>query len=117
MYRQKAAEDVVLSHGGSLIRLAGFTSQADLVRFILMLIKCPGLYSAHRGPHKYWLLGNPPFRSYKDVEAIVNLIHYNDAAKAVVAALERGISAIRLYSTHLCIDCNHLLQGKRSKCI
>eukprot|EP00405_Crypthecodinium_cohnii_P007444 CAMPEP_0206421286 /NCGR_PEP_ID=MMETSP0324_2-20121206/1356_1 /ASSEMBLY_ACC=CAM_ASM_000836 /TAXON_ID=2866 /ORGANISM="Crypthecodinium cohnii, Strain Seligo" /LENGTH=376 /DNA_ID=CAMNT_0053885349 /DNA_START=134 /DNA_END=1264 /DNA_ORIENTATION=- len=60
------AEQLIRSAGGVVLRLAG-------------------LYDLHRGAHQYWwnqgiVRGNPEYK--------INLVHYEDAAKAVVAALE-----------------------------
>ncbi|GJQ13866.1 hypothetical protein GpartN1_g5657.t1 [Galdieria partita] len=62
-----ACENEVLQSGGNVIRLAG-------------------LYSKDRGAHAYWLRtgqvrGNP--------KALVNLIHYDDAASLVICVLCR----------------------------
>lgn len=62
------AEHETREHGGTVLRLAG-------------------LYNAVRGPHSYWLQmgavnGSP--------EGLINLVHYEDAAGAMVAALDHG---------------------------
>jgi nucleoside-diphosphate-sugar epimerase len=63
------AEQAVLKNGGSCVRLAG-------------------LYSLDRGAHNYWI------SSGKDVsgraDGIINQVHYDDAAGAVVAAVVAG---------------------------
>jgi len=62
------AENVVLSRGGSVVRLAG-------------------LYHAGRGAHTYYLkMGQVPVNG----SALLNLIHYQDAASLCVAALASG---------------------------
>jgi nucleoside-diphosphate-sugar epimerase len=63
--RLAAAERVVLSNGGACLRLAG-------------------LYTLDRGAHNFWL-GKETVAGRSD--GIVNLLHYDDAAGAVVAAL------------------------------
>ena len=62
------AERAVVSAGGLLVRMAG-------------------LYSLERGPHSYWFRTG---RVRGDPGGLINLIHYDDAADLVVAALDRG---------------------------
>jgi nucleoside-diphosphate-sugar epimerase len=62
------AENAVLNAGGCCLRLAG-------------------LYDMDRGPHNFWLTkgsvaGSP--------SGIVNLLHYDDAASACLAAIRAG---------------------------
>lgn len=63
--RLMAGERVVLSHGGVCLRLAG-------------------LYTLDRGAHNFWL-GKDTVAGRSD--GIVNLLHYDDAAGSVLAAL------------------------------
>ena len=67
------AESIVRKKGGSCLRLAG-------------------LYTMERGAHSFWL------NSGKDVngraDGIINLLHYDDAAGSVVAALSVGHSVV-----------------------
>lgn len=62
------AEEACRKHGGCCLRLAG-------------------LYTLERGAHSFWL------NSGKDVsgpaDGIINLLHYDDAASACVAALKQ----------------------------
>lgn len=47
-----------------------------------------GLYTSNRGPHSYWLKSQqslPP-----DDGSVINLINYEDAAKASIKVLENG---------------------------
>lgn len=69
--RLAAAEGVVLPHGGACLRLAG-------------------LYNLDRGAHNFWL-GKEEVPGRAD--GIVNLLHYDDAAGSVVAALSADPSA------------------------
>ncbi|KAK9664273.1 hypothetical protein RND81_14G030300 [Saponaria officinalis] len=63
------AENVVLEHGGCVLRLAG-------------------LYKADRGPHWYWLnQGTSELRP----DHILNLIHYEDAASLAMSILRKNI--------------------------
>ena len=63
------AEEQVISVGGCVLRFGG-------------------LYTLARGAHNYWLnTGNPPFSSSPD--GLINLIHYDDAADAVIAAMQK----------------------------
>mmetsp|Transcript_20612 Transcript_20612/g.45119 ORF Transcript_20612/g.45119 Transcript_20612/m.45119 type:complete len:344 (-) Transcript_20612:27-1058(-) len=62
------AEKLVLAAGGTVLRLAG-------------------LYDVQRGAHSFWLKAGV-VRGKPD--GVLNLVHYKDAASAVVAALERG---------------------------
>lgn len=58
------AEEVIFGNNGAVVRLAG-------------------LYTADRGPHSFWL------RSPKvdgSADGIINLVHYEDAASAVLGA-------------------------------
>jgi len=63
--RLLAAEAIVLRRGGTVLRLAG-------------------LYSATRGPHASWLRKGKVKHA---ASGVVNLLHYDDAAAACVAAL------------------------------
>ena len=79
-HRLLAAEEAVLARGGNVLRLAG-------------------LYNDMRGPHSYWLKQtiNTAQSEISDgataaavvlptnANGIVNLLHYEDAARAVVA--------------------------------
>ncbi len=75
--RLAAAENVILGQGGNVIRLAG-------------------LYTESRGPHAYWLyksrdaaLANSSIPVLPgSALALVNLLHYEDAAGAVIALLQ-----------------------------
>ena len=50
-------------------------------------LRLAGLYDTERGAHAYWLKAG---KVGGDPEGKLNLLHYDDAASAVVAALERG---------------------------
>ncbi|MBZ0272279.1 hypothetical protein K8I61_09585 [bacterium] len=63
-----AAEELIRGAGGIVVRLAG-------------------LYDARRGPHRVYL--RTP-KSPRRPDGIVNLIHEADAARLIVAALQRG---------------------------
>jgi nucleoside-diphosphate-sugar epimerase len=63
------AEDACLKHGGCCLRLAG-------------------LYSLERGAHNYWLTSGKVVAGRPD--GIINLLHYDDAAGACLAALNAG---------------------------
>lgn len=64
------AEENVLGRKGGVLRLAG-------------------LYTLERGAHNYWLeKGDGTVRGSRD--GIINLLHYDDAAGACVAALKAG---------------------------
>jgi len=63
-----AAEQVILDAGGAVVRLAG-------------------LYNASRGAHAYWIkAGKVSGRP----DALVNLLHYEDATSLTIAAVLRG---------------------------
>ena len=64
-----ACERVVLDAGGTVVRLAG-------------------LYTLERGPHHVWLTRG---RATGDPNGLISLISYDDAARAIVAALERQL--------------------------
>ena len=66
-----AAEESVLSRGGSVVRLAG-------------------LYTADRGPHTFWLKNGTVD---SNADGLVNMLHYEDAASAAVATLLRGVES------------------------
>ena len=62
-----AGEKAVVGAGGCALRLGG-------------------LYSQHSGPHNYWARGGDfPAKPH----GIINLLHYQDAARAVVKCLEQ----------------------------
>ena len=71
--RLVAAEKAVLENGGACLRLAG-------------------LYTMERGAHNFWL------KSGKDVsgreDGIINLLHYDDAAGAALAAVVAGPTVV-----------------------
>jgi nucleoside-diphosphate-sugar epimerase len=51
-------------------------------------LRLAGLYSLQRGPHNYWLTsGN---RVSGGPDGIINMLHYDDAASACLAALKAG---------------------------
>jgi len=70
-----AAEKVALSAGGCALRLGG-------------------LYTLTRGAHNYWMrtAGKSEFPSSPN--GLINLIHYDDAARAVVLALRASLSGL-----------------------
>jgi nucleoside-diphosphate-sugar epimerase len=52
------------------------------------VVRLAGLYHATRGPHVYWLQMAKEGRQIQSNEdGLVNLVHYEDAALAVLAAL------------------------------
>lgn len=61
------AEDASRSNGGAVLRLAG-------------------LYLLERGAHNYWLVSGKDIAGRAD--GIINLLHYDDAAGACMAALK-----------------------------
>ena len=64
-----SAEKACLTNGGCVLRLAG-------------------LYTLERGAHNYWLERAPVVKGRDD--GFINLLHYDDAASACVAALNVG---------------------------
>ncbi len=68
------AEEVVRAAGGCCLRLAG-------------------LYNLQRGPHNFWLTSGKAVSGGPD--GIVNMLHYDDAAGACVAALKADPDQIR----------------------
>jgi len=73
----KAENEVLKQKGGSVLRLAG-------------------LYLLGRGAHNFWL-GDTVELAKTEIagrdDSVVNLLHYNDAAGSVVAALKRTIQS------------------------
>lgn len=67
--RLVSAEQVVLENGGGCLRLAG-------------------LYTMERGAHNFWLTSGKDVSGRED--GIINLLHYDDAAGATMAALQAG---------------------------
>lgn len=64
-----AAEEAVILRGGSIVRLAG-------------------LYNDHRGPHSYYLrLAKEGKTLPTNEDGLINLLHYEDAARLVLAIL------------------------------
>lgn len=68
MSRMIAAEETVLSRGGSVVRLAG-------------------LYSQDRGPHTFWLRNGTVS---SNADGLVNTLHYEDAASVAIATCLYG---------------------------
>lgn len=68
------AEKACLEAGGCCIRLAG-------------------LYNLSRGPHNFWITSGKGVTSSPD--GIINLLHYEDAATACLAALKAGPSVCK----------------------
>jgi hypothetical protein len=67
------AEKEVLKHGGGCLRLAG-------------------LYAMDRGAHNFWLTSGKDASGRED--GIINLLHYDDAAGAALAALLAGPTVV-----------------------
>lgn len=68
------AEKACLKHGGCCLRLAG-------------------LYSLERGAHNYWLTSGKDVMGRPD--GILNLLHYDDAAAACLAAVNAGSEVVK----------------------
>jgi nucleoside-diphosphate-sugar epimerase len=68
------AEKAALEAGGCCLRLAG-------------------LYNLDRGAHNYWITAGKTIESSPD--GIINLLHYEDAASACLAALKAGPSVCK----------------------
>jgi nucleoside-diphosphate-sugar epimerase len=68
------AERAAINAGGCALRLAG-------------------LYNLQRGPHNFWLTSSKPIAGAP--EGLVNLLHYDDAASACLAALQAGPTVCR----------------------
>lgn len=67
------AEKVVLANNGSCLRLAG-------------------LYTLTRGAHNFWVTSGKDVSGRAD--GLINQLHYDDAAGAVLAALSAGPSVV-----------------------
>ena len=67
------AEQRVLSGEGACLRLAG-------------------LYSLNRGAHNYWITSGKSVEGRAD--GMINQVHYDDAARAVLASLRAGPSVV-----------------------
>ena len=74
--RQLGAEEQKVTRGGDVMRLAG-------------------LYNAQRGPHTYWLRAGTV---EGNEDAMVNMLHYEDAAAVCVAALVAGVTGCNIDS-------------------
>lgn len=68
------AEGVCRAAGGCAVRLAG-------------------LYDLQRGPHNYYLTIDKPVKG--NPEGFINMLHYDDAAGACLAALQAGPEVTR----------------------
>lgn len=68
------AEKACLEAGGCCLRLAG-------------------LYTLQRGPHNYWITSGKGIDSAPD--GLINMLHYDDAASACLAALKAGPAVCR----------------------
>ena len=55
------------------------------------MLRLAGLYDETRGPHTYWLK-NGTVQGSGDI--YINMLHYEDAAAAAIAALLHGIGRI-----------------------
>eukprot|EP01041_Mallomonas_annulata_P011016 gene11017-23014_t len=64
-----SAEESISSRGGSILRLAG-------------------LYTSSRGPHTMWLRNGT---IDGNADGVVNMLHYEDAAHAAIAALQSNL--------------------------
>ena len=89
--RLLAAEEAVLTRGGNVIRLAG-------------------LYTKTRGPHSYWLnkakqgAGTELGVIQGSGDGQLNMLHYEDAASAVVAlAHSTGAYCVLFVLFALCV--------------
>lgn len=60
---------------------------------LMHIVTNAGLYNMDRGPHNFWLTSNKNAQGRPD--AIVNLLHYDDAAGACIAALFRGMQSLQ----------------------
>lgn len=68
------------------------------------MVRLAGLYSEVRGPHSYWLrrardaaaAGTPQTVIPGSSAACLNMLHYEDAAAAVLAAVKATGKALRL---------------------
>lgn len=69
MARLVNAEQFALKAGGCCLRLAG-------------------LYNLQHGAHNFWLTSGKPVQASRD--GLINLLHYDDAAAACLAALKAG---------------------------
>jgi len=69
------AEQVCIENGGSVLRLAG-------------------LYTLERGAHNYWLENGMKSIAGRE-DGIINLLHYDDAAGACVAALSQKLDVLQ----------------------
>jgi len=69
-------EETVIEAGGSVLRLGG-------------------LYTETSGAHNYWCGGGAKEFPSKP-EGLINLIHYEDAAEAVIACLDSGWQEVQL---------------------
>ena len=75
-----AAEETVLSRGGSVVRLAG-------------------LYTEDRGPHTFWIKNGTVSTN---ADGYVNTLHYDDAAKVAIAACLYGKVTLLFYADFFC---------------
>ena len=56
------------------------------------VLRLAGLYTLERGAHNYWLESGKDIQGRAD--GIINLLHYDDAASACMAAIEAGPAAV-----------------------
>ena len=75
-----AAEETVLSRGGSVVRLAG-------------------LYAKDRGPHTFWINSGSVA---SNADGLVNTLHYEDAAQVAIATCLYG-ECVRVYFVSVCV--------------
>ena len=76
-----AAEETVLSRGGSVVRLAG-------------------LYAKDRGPHTFWINSGSVA---SNADGLVNMLHYEDAAQVAIATCLYGECAAFVCECVVCV--------------
>jgi len=64
-----------------------------------------GLYNPVRGPHTFWLRNGSVDAN---ADGFINMLHYEDAAEACVAALTSSKKFIELICNTICQDGFHL---------
>jgi hypothetical protein len=100
----------MIGHYSCYYAIADGRSGSDLMVVMCVFNFMTGLYDRFRGPHMYWLTaiadmqrgGGAESRSLNlEVDGLVNLVHYEDAAEAAVKALLRGVCCRKHHSSFM----------------
>lgn len=78
-----------------------------------LVLRLTGLYTVSRGPHSYWIRAGTVRGS---PEGVINLVHYEDAARAVVQALRVPSAVVAEWPRRSCLVCARQSVSRRDIC-